>query len=84
MTEHPAWLELRRGAAPLVLSIPHTGLDLAGLEPRLVSPWLARKDADCQSGAHNVGWLLMHPAPAGPVGKTRQHTAAERFRRAAA
>ena len=46
MSEPPAWLELRRGGSPLVLSIPHTGLDLAGLEPRLVSPWLARKDAD--------------------------------------
>jgi formiminoglutamase len=42
----PSWLTLRRGEAPLVVSIPHTGLDLAGLEPRLVSPWLARKDAD--------------------------------------
>lgn len=42
----PSWLTLRRGDAPLVVSIPHTGLDLAGLEPRLVSPWLARKDAD--------------------------------------
>lgn len=42
----PDWLLLRRGAAPLVVSIPHTGLDLAGLEQRLVSPWLARKDAD--------------------------------------
>ena len=46
MSKVPAWLELRRGKSPLVLSIPHTGLDLAGLEPRLVSPWLARKDAD--------------------------------------
>jgi formiminoglutamase len=46
MTELPAWLELRRGSAPLILSIPHTGLDLADLEPRLVSAWLARKDAD--------------------------------------
>jgi N-formylglutamate deformylase len=40
------WLEVRRGAAPLIVSIPHTGLDLRGLEPRLVSDWLARKDAD--------------------------------------
>jgi len=40
------WLEIRRGAAPLVVSIPHTGLDLRGLEARLVSPWRARKDAD--------------------------------------
>ncbi len=42
----PPWLELRRGEAPLLVSIPHTGQDLAGLEPRLVSSWLARKDAD--------------------------------------
>jgi formiminoglutamase len=26
--------------------MPHTGTELAGLEPRVVSPWLARKDAD--------------------------------------
>lgn len=43
---HPGWLELTRGEAPLVVSIPHTGTDLLGLEGRLVSPWLARKDAD--------------------------------------
>ena len=42
----PAWLEIVRGEAPLLVSIPHAGLDLGGLEPRLVSPWLARKDAD--------------------------------------
>jgi formiminoglutamase len=40
------WLELKRGASPLIVSIPHTGLDLRCLEPRLVSDWLARKDAD--------------------------------------
>jgi formiminoglutamase len=40
------WLTVTRGEAPLVVSLPHTGTDLAGLEPRLVSPWLARKDAD--------------------------------------
>ena len=43
----PAWLSVTRGAAPLVLSIPHSGLDLPPeLEPRLVSAWLARRDAD--------------------------------------
>ena len=42
----PAWLELKRGTSPLIVSIPHTGLDLCGLEPRLASDWLARKDAD--------------------------------------
>jgi formiminoglutamase len=41
------WLTIRRGTAPLVLSLPHTGLDLPpALEHRFVSPWLARKDAD--------------------------------------
>jgi formiminoglutamase len=40
------WLEIRRGTSPLIVSISHTGLDLRGLEPRLVSSWLARNDAD--------------------------------------
>ena len=41
------WLEIRRGEAPLVVSFPHTGIDLpATLAPRLVSQWLARKDTD--------------------------------------
>jgi N-formylglutamate deformylase len=43
---HPAWIELTRGDAPLLVSIPHTGTDLLDLGDRLVSPWLARKDAD--------------------------------------
>lgn len=42
----PAWLTIRRGDAPLIVSIPHTGTDLLDFEPRLVSPWLARRDAD--------------------------------------
>jgi N-formylglutamate deformylase len=41
------WLTVRRGSAPLVLSIPHAGIDIpAEIETGLVSPWLARKDAD--------------------------------------
>jgi N-formylglutamate deformylase len=41
------WLEVRRGDAPLVVSIPHAGtLIPSDVEARLVSPWLARKDAD--------------------------------------
>jgi len=40
------WLEIRRGHAPLLVSIPHTGTDLACLETSLVSPWLARRDTD--------------------------------------
>jgi N-formylglutamate deformylase len=42
----PAWLQVMRGNAPLLVSIPHAGLDLTDLEPQFVSPWLARKDAD--------------------------------------
>lgn len=41
-----SWLTVERGTAPLLVSLPHTGTDLAALAPRLVSPWLARKDAD--------------------------------------
>lgn len=41
-----SWLTVTRREAPLLVSVPHTGTDLAGLEPRLVSPWLARRDAD--------------------------------------
>jgi N-formylglutamate deformylase len=44
--EHPDWLTVRRGDSPLVVSIPHAGVDLAGFEPAFVDPWLARKDAD--------------------------------------
>ena len=43
---HPDWLIVRRGDIPLVVSIPHAGVDLAGFEPAFVDPWLARKDAD--------------------------------------
>jgi len=47
MHAHPPWLTVRRGAAPLLLSMPHTGTEIpAALEPRFMSPWLARKDAD--------------------------------------
>jgi N-formylglutamate deformylase len=42
----PAWLEVARGDAPLLVSIPHTGLDLGPFEPQFVSTWLAGKDAD--------------------------------------
>jgi formiminoglutamase len=41
------WLHLRRGAAPLVLGMPHTGTHIPDdLLPRYLSPWRARKDAD--------------------------------------
>ncbi len=42
-----SWLSVRRGDAPLVVSLPHTGTDIPDAYARgLVSPWLARKDAD--------------------------------------
>lgn len=41
------WLIVRQGDAPLVVSIPHAGTWIPDdIEPRLVSRWLARKDAD--------------------------------------
>jgi formiminoglutamase len=41
------WLTFTRGNAPLVVSIPHAGTIIPpDIEALLVSPWLARKDAD--------------------------------------
>ena len=41
------WLAVHHGDSPLVVSFPHTGTDIPpDIETRLVSPWLARKDAD--------------------------------------
>ena len=41
------WLTVRRGSAPLLLCMPHTGTDIpAAVEAALASPWLARKDTD--------------------------------------
>jgi len=41
------WLAIHHGEAPLVVSFPHTGTEIPpALEANLVSPWLARKDAD--------------------------------------
>jgi len=40
-------VEVHRGEAPLIVSFPHTGTDIPPkIEAGLVSPWLARKDAD--------------------------------------
>jgi N-formylglutamate deformylase len=46
MTGRPDWLVVRRGSAPLIVSIPHAGIDLGAYEKRFIDPWLARKDAD--------------------------------------
>jgi formiminoglutamase len=41
------WLTVQRGSSPLVLSIPHGGIEIpADIEPLFTSPWLARKDTD--------------------------------------
>jgi N-formylglutamate deformylase len=41
------WLEVHRGAAPLIVSLPHTGHDLPPeLADSFASPWLATRDAD--------------------------------------
>src|SRR5262249_34116580 len=41
------WLSVIPGDAPLILSLPHTGVDIPPeIESTLISPWLARKDAD--------------------------------------
>ncbi len=43
----PDWLKITRNDAPLLLSMPHTGTDLPPeLDNVVVSPWLARRDAD--------------------------------------
>jgi N-formylglutamate deformylase len=46
MSEHPDWLQVKRGSAPLIVSIPHAGIDLAEFERAFIDPWLAQKDAD--------------------------------------
>ncbi|MGO4836475.1 N-formylglutamate amidohydrolase [Rhizobiaceae sp. 2RAB30] len=65
-----SWLTVTRGEAPLVVSIPHTGTDLAGLENRLVSPWLGRRDADW--------WIDRLYDFAAGLGATVVHTAISR------
>jgi len=47
MSARPSWLSVRRGAAPLLISLPHTGTEFPeGLSSAFVSPWLARRDTD--------------------------------------
>jgi N-formylglutamate deformylase len=66
----PSWLTVTQGTAPLLVSIPHTGIDLAGLESRLVSPWLGRRDADW--------WIDKLYDFAGSLGATIVHTGISR------
>ncbi len=65
------WLTVVPGAAPLVVSLPHTGTVLPPeVESRLVSSWLARKDADW--------WVDRLYAFATSLGATVVHTALSR------
>ncbi|MGZ8322703.1 MAG: N-formylglutamate deformylase [Rhodoplanes sp.] len=63
-----AWLTVKRGEAPLVVSFPHTGTDIPPkLDARMVSPWLSRKDADwwvdrLYDFAHALGATTVHTA----------------------
>lgn len=42
----PTWLTVERREAPLIISIPHAGVDLLHYAPRFASEWIARRDAD--------------------------------------
>jgi formiminoglutamase len=63
-----AWLGVHRGQAPLIVSIPHAGTQIpAEIERQLVSPWLARADADwyvnyLYSFAHDLGATVVSTA----------------------
>ncbi|TKB12910.1 MAG: N-formylglutamate deformylase, partial [Mesorhizobium sp.] len=63
----PSWLTVTQGTAPLLVSIPHTGIDLAGLDSRLISTWLGRRDADwwidkLYDFAESLGATVVHTA----------------------
>jgi N-formylglutamate deformylase len=68
MNAHHDWLAVHHGELPLVVSFPHTGTEIpADLEARLVSPWLARKDADhwvdvLHDFAHEMGATTVRTA----------------------
>ena len=62
------WLAVHRGGTPLIVSFPHTGTEIPPeIEPGLVSPWLARKDADhwvdvLYDFAHDLGATTIRTA----------------------
>ena len=67
----PQWLTVRRGGAPLIVTMPHTGTDLVPeIEEGLESSWLARKDADW--------WIHRLYSFAGDLGATVIRTAISR------
>jgi N-formylglutamate deformylase len=73
MSDDPksAWLSVRRGTAPLLLCMPHTGTDIPrALGGGFVSPWLARRDTDW--------WIDRLYAFAAELGASLVHTAVSR------
>ncbi|MCQ0988113.1 N-formylglutamate deformylase [Jiella marina] len=62
------WLTVKRGEAPLLLSLPHTGTDIPDeFQPGLVSLWRARRDADwwidrLYDFAEGLGATIVHTA----------------------
>src|SRR5690606_8874343 len=77
MTATP-WLTVTRGDAPLLVAIPHTGIGLAGIEPRLVSPWLGRRDCDwwidtLYDFAAGLGATVVHTSISGAVIDVNRH-----------
>ena len=69
MTDTP-WLSVHHGQAPLVVSMPHTGTQLADVEANFVSPWRARCDTDW--------WIDQLYDFAADLGATVIHTAISR------
>jgi formiminoglutamase len=68
IADQPDWLTVTRQDAPLVVSFPHTGVQIPDeYADRLVSPWLARKDADwwvdrLYHFAQGMGATIVHTA----------------------
>ncbi|MGE0502942.1 MAG: N-formylglutamate deformylase [Rhizobiaceae bacterium] len=63
----PSFLTITRGDAPLLVSLPHTGTDLADIGDAVVSPWLARRDTDwwidrLYDFAADLGATVIHTA----------------------
>lgn len=61
------WLTIERGSAPLLIAIPHAGIDLADVTEGFRSPWLARRDADwwvdrLYAMAHDLGATTVRTA----------------------
>ena len=73
--KRPDWLEIRRGKAPLIVSIPHGGVELRDYEAGFVSPWIARKDPRMGFGPFMLPFTAWHRFDAGLA---RFHESTER------